>query len=126
MSYVGKFNALNVILGAGLVALPAMAPAAVAKPPQFAQCAVCHVSAKDAKSTIGPNLFGVATRGAGKLPAYAYSPAMKAAGGKWDKARLTAYIQDPRKVVPGNKMAFPGIKDPKVAGAVADYVLSLK
>ena len=126
MSYLNGFRELKVVLGVGVAALPAMAPAAVAKPPQFAQCAVCHVSAKDAKSTIGPNLFGVATRGAGKLAGYAYSPAMKAAGGKWDKARLTAYIQDPRKTVPNNKMAFPGIKDPKAAGAVAAYVLSLK
>ena len=126
MSYAMNFNVLKVILGVGAVALPATAPAAVAKPPQFAQCAVCHVSAKDAKSTIGPNLFGVASRGRGKLAGYAYSPAMKAAGGKWDKAGMVAFIQDPRKSVPGNKMAYPGIKDPKVAGAVADYVLSLK
>ena len=121
-----KINSLTLAMGLGLAALPAMAPAAVAKPPQFAQCAVCHMSAKDAKSTIGPNLFGVGARGVGKLAGFAYSPAMKSAGGKWTKPRLVAYIQDPRKAVPGNRMAFPGIKDPAVAGAIADYVLSLK
>jgi len=103
-----------------------MAPASVAKPPQFAQCAVCHTSVKDAKSTIGPNLFGVGARGVGKMAGFAYSPALMSAGGKWTKDRLTAYIQDPRKAVPGNRMAYPGIKDPAVAGAIADYVLSLK
>ena len=126
MIAVRKIKALSVIFGVGLVALPVVAPAAVAKPPQFAQCAVCHTSVKDAKSTIGPNLFAVGTRGVGKIAGFAYSPAMKKAGGSWTKARLVAYIQDPRKAMPGNRMAFAGIKDPAVAGAVADYVLSLK
>lgn len=126
MLTVHKISSLTVAIGLGLVALPAMAPAAVAKPPQFAQCAVCHTTAKDAKSTIGPNLFGVGGRGVGKLAGFAYSPALKNAGGKWTKPRLVAYIQDPRKAVPGNRMAYPGLKDPAVAGAVADYVLSLK
>src|SRR5262249_49195878 len=41
---------------------------------------------------------------------YNYSPAMKQANLVWDAATLDAYLADPGKVVPGNKMPFPGLK----------------
>ena len=36
---------------------------------------------------------------------------MKTKGGDWDWAHLAAYLHDPKVAIPGNKMAFPGIKD---------------
>lgn len=103
-------------------ALAAPAP----KPPSFAMCGVCHKVGKDEKSTLGPNLFGVGGRKAGTLPGYAYSPAIKAAKISWTRDQLIAFITDPRKTVPGNKMAFAGQKNPQQAAAIADYLLSLK
>lgn len=51
---------------------------------------------------------------------------MKQAGGTWTRDRLIRFISNPRAVVPGTRMAYPGQKDPKAAAAIADYVLSLK
>jgi cytochrome c len=44
----------------------------------------------------------------------------------WKRDALVKFITDPRKSVPGTRMAFAGIKDPKKAREVADYLLSLK
>jgi cytochrome c len=84
----------------------------------FAKCAVCH-GIGDTKKPIAPNLNGVIGRTAGTQPEYlakkgsGYSKAMIAAGQGglvWDEAQIAEYITDPKKKVPGNKMAFPGLK----------------
>lgn len=122
-----KIKTVNVglVLFGGLLAAPAVA-APAAKPAQFTQCAICHQTSAGARSSIGPNLWGLSSRPAASLEGYAYSPAMKKAGGAWTRDRLIAFITNPRQVVPGTKMAYPGQKDPKVAAAMADYLLSLK
>ncbi len=71
-------------------------------------------------------MWGVAGTKAGELPGFAFSPAMKKSGLVWNKANLINFITDPRKTVPGTKMAYPGQKNAAVAAAIADYVLSLK
>src|ERR1700746_1715655 len=42
---------------------------------------------------------------------YQYSPALKTSGFAWDQASFAAFMQDPKTKVPGNKMAFAGMKD---------------
>jgi nitrite reductase (NO-forming) len=75
----------------------------------FKKCAVCH-SLEPGKTLVGPSLAGVVGRKAGSEPDYDYSPAMKQSGLVWDLATLDSYLDDPQKVVPGNKMPFPGLK----------------
>ena len=75
----------------------------------FRKCQVCH-SLEPGKTLIGPSLAGVIGRKAGSLPGYDYSPAMRQANIVWDAKSLDAYVADPQKVVPGNKMPFPGLK----------------
>lgn len=115
----------GLFLVSSLTVTPALA-APAPKPPSFAMCGVCHKVGAAEKSTLGPNLFGVGGRKAGTLPGYAYSPAMKAAKFAWTRDKLIAYVTDPRKIVPGTKMAFAGQKNPQQAAAIADYLLSLK
>ena len=110
-------------------AAPAPAPApqaAPARPATFGTCAICHKTAANEVSPMGPNLYRVGGRKAGALPGYAYSPAMKGSKIVWNKANLTRFIQNPKGTVPGTKMAFPGQKDPAAAAAIADYLLRLK
>lgn len=117
------------LVGLSMAALLAAGPALAApapKPASFAMCAVCHKIAKNEKSPLGPNLFGVGGRKAGALPGFAYSPAMKKANFAWTRDRLIAFITDPRKTLPGTRMAFAGQKNPRQAAAIADYLLSLK
>ena len=62
------------------------------------------------KNVLGPSLAGVVGRKAGSESGYSYSPAMKQANIVWDARSLDAYLADPAKTVPGNKMPFPGLK----------------
>ena len=42
---------------------------------------------------------------------YQYSDAMRAANLVWSRETLTAYLQAPKKVVPGTRMIFWGLSD---------------
>lgn len=103
----------------GAAAAPAPAPA------EFAICAACHETTANAGPSLGPNLFGVGGRKAGSVADYDYSPAMKASTVVWGADSLQAFITDPNKAVPGNKMDYPGA-DPATAKTIADYLMTLK
>jgi nitrite reductase (NO-forming) len=92
-------------------AAPAATPAAAdgAGRQVFRKCQACHAM-EPGKNNLGPSLSGIVGRKAGAEPTYNYSPAMKQANIVWDAATLDAYLADPEKVVPGNKMPFPGLK----------------
>jgi cytochrome c len=90
----------------------------------FNKCMPCHDALTD-KNKIGPSLHGVFGRTAGTLESYAskYSANMKEAGAGglvWDDTNLTAYLHNPKEVIPKGKMAFPGLKqDADVANVIA-------
>jgi cytochrome c len=110
---------LRWIVAAGaMIALPTLAlaqdPTAAGEKIFKLKCSPCHTIGPGAKIKIGaggPPLNGVIGRQAGTYEAFAYSPAMRNSGKTWDEATLKAYIADPKKEVPGNKMGFPGLKD---------------
>ncbi len=75
----------------------------------FNKCKVCH-SLAEGENKIGPSLAGVVGRAAGTVEGFKYSDAMKESGLTWDEATLDQYLADPKGFVPGNKMAFVGLK----------------
>ena len=87
----------------------------------FRKCQVCH-SLDPGKNILGPSLAGIIGRKSGAEPNYDYSPAMKSANLTWDAKTLDAYLDDPQKVVPGNKMPFPGLKTAQDRIDVIAYV----
>ena len=91
----------------------------------FKKCALCHTD-EAGKNKIGPSLFGVVGRKSGSLENYNYSEAMKKFDHTWDAETLNTYLADPRAVVPGTKMIFPGIKDEKERQDVIAYLETLK
>jgi cytochrome c len=84
----------------------------------FAQCKVCH-SLEAGKNLLGPSLHGLIVRKAGSVPGYAYSSAMKNANVTWDDDTFSKYLSNPKAFIPGDKMAFVGIKDPSKLGDLA-------
>src|SRR5207249_679243 len=40
----------------------------------------------------------------------------------WDEATFREYIKDPKAKVPGTKMTFPGLKDPKQIDDIVAYL----
>lgn len=76
----------------------------------FNKCKACHAIDKE-QNRIGPHLVGLFGRKAGTVKGFKYSPAMAKSGIVWDEKKLAAYITDPKKFVPGNKMIFPGLKN---------------
>ena len=77
----------------------------------FNRCKACHRLEANGSAALGPNLHGVFGRKAGTLEGYNYSQAMKNSGVVWDDATLTKYLADPKAFIPGDKMAFPGVKN---------------
>ena len=92
----------------------------------FQQCAICHKPDKGAGNGLGPNLFGIAGRKAGSLPDFEYSGPMKASGITWTDDKLTQWVAGPAKMVPGTKMAFPGITSKATQRDVVAYLDTLK
>jgi cytochrome c len=112
--------ALAALLLAPVAATAADAPAA------FNQCKACH-KVEAGKNGVGPSLFGVAGKKAGAVAeGYKYSEPHKASGLTWDDANLAKYLADPKGTIPGNKMAFAGLKKPEDVKAVVDYLKTLK
>jgi nitrite reductase (NO-forming) len=82
---------------------------AVAGRQVFKKCQACH-SLDAGKTILGPSLAGIVGRKSGAEPDFNYSPAMKQAALTWDPPTLDAYLAEPAKIVPGNRMPFPGLK----------------
>lgn len=88
----------------------------------FRRCAACHAVGEDAQSRVGPELNQLFGRVPGAIEGFSYSPAMQEYGEThvWDAETLYAFLQAPRDVVPGTKMAFPGLrKDEDVVNLLA-------
>lgn len=88
----------------------------------FKKCLPCHAIGEGAKNKVGPELNGLDGRHSGSAPGYSYSEANKKSGIVWDKANFEKYINDPRGTIPGTKMIFPGIKNPKEVDNLWAYV----
>ena len=113
-------------------AAPAEAAPAAEKTPEergkiaFRECATCHTVKKDGGNMVGPNLFGVYGREAGKVEDFAYTDAMKESGLVWDEPTLNAYLENPMVYVRGTRMAYPGQKNAEKRADIIAYLKSLK
>jgi cytochrome c len=67
------------------------------------RCGSCH--AVDA-NRVGPQHRNVIGRKAGAVPAYDYSPALRQSTVRWDEPSLNAWLADPEKFIPGQRMGY--------------------
>lgn len=65
------------------------------------RCAACH--SVDFNS-VGPAHAGVFGRKAGTAPNYTYSAALKTSAVVWSDDTLAQWLEDPEKLIPGQKM----------------------
>lgn len=65
------------------------------------RCASCHSIEYNGT---GPAHRGLLGRKAGTAPGFAYSPALKASSVTWSEDTLNAWLSDPEKFIPGQKM----------------------
>lgn len=91
----------------------------------FEECRACH-SVDGNNSDVGPTLRGVLGRKAAALDDFRYSPAMKRAEITWTRQTLDAFIADPQKAVPANRMPYSGLADAKSRADVIEYLQTLK
>ena len=88
------------------------------------ECAECH-SIKEGKNKKGPSIFAVLGRKSASIEDFNYSDSMKSSGIVWTADKIQAYIQAPKKVVPGGKMKYDGLTDQKDQLDVIEYLSTL-
>jgi cytochrome c len=87
-------------------------------------CSLCHENIKN-KNRVGPSLYGVVDRHTGVVPGYAYSEANTNSGITWTEDALFIYLENPQGMVPGTKMTYAGLKDPKKRSDLIAYLKTL-
>ncbi len=103
----------------------ALAQDAAAGQRVFNQCRACHTIEQGGRNGIGPNLHGVVGRRAASVEGFRYSAPMRAKGEQgwtWTEENLRPYLHNPREVVPGTTMAFPGLRSDQQVNDVIAYL----
>ncbi|KAK2758278.1 iso-1-cytochrome c [Arachnomyces sp. PD_36] len=77
------------------------------------RCAQCHTLEEGGANKIGPNLHGLFGRKTGQVEGFSYTDANKQKGITWNEETLYTYLENPKKYIPGTKMAFGGLKKGK-------------
>ena len=89
-------------------------------------CGTCHTFVKGGANKVGPNLYDIVGNPRAHLgDGFAYSTAMKTAGGTWGYEELNAYLAKPSAAIKGNKMAFAGLKSAQDRANVIAWLRTL-
>ena len=90
---------------------------------QAQYCKACHSLEQGGPHMIGPALFGFFGTEVGTSSGFEYSPVMKNADFVWTPEALHAWLGQPGRFLPGNRMTFAGIPDEDVRNDLIAYLL---
>lgn len=72
-------------------------------------CRACHSLEAGGRHMVGPSLFGFIGIRAGSQPGFEYSPVLRNADFVWTPEALNAWLAQPGRFLPGNRMTFAGV-----------------
>jgi cytochrome c len=114
------------IIAVLIAAVPHAAAEQQPVPDVFEPCASCHAYERDEAAQEGPPLWGVVGRRIASVDGFDYSPALKAIGGSWDRAKLDRFLKDPKAFAPGTLMNVGRVSDAADRAEVLDFLEALK
>ena len=74
----------------------------------FARCRACH-SVEAGVNRTGPSLYNIVGGESGSAEGFNYTDANATIGIVWTPEKLFQYLESPRRVIPGTRMAFAGL-----------------
>jgi cytochrome c len=87
----------------------------------FKKCGSCHKL--DGANGVGPHLNGVVGRNHAAVEGYEYSEANLALASEvWTPEAIFSFLENPKKYMPGTKMAFAGLPKPEDRANVVAYL----
>jgi cytochrome c len=87
------------------------------------ECIVCHSIESGGPLRVGPPLHGIVGAHKARYAWYAYSDALRKAGGTWTEGDLDKFLDSPSKFLPGTSKTIIGFPDTKQR---ADIIAALK
>lgn len=93
-----------------------------------ARCSGCHRFAEGEEPLTGPNLYDIVGKPIAGAEGYAYSAALRALrenGAIWSYDRLDAFLASPQEAIPGTRMGFGGVEEPRDRAAIIAYLRQL-
>jgi cytochrome c len=76
-------------------------------------CRACHSFDQGGPNMVGPNLYGLFGMPAASATRFSYSTALAEAEFRWTPRALDAWLVQPAKFLPGNRMIFAGVASEK-------------
>lgn len=90
----------------------------------FKLCQACHQLGEDGFNLVGPKLHGMFGQPIGSVENFSYSSAVQEADFVWTPEKLDEWLTNPNGFLPGNNMAFAGVRKPEDRVAVIAYIMS--
>lgn len=85
----------------------------------FILCGSCHSNVAVESIKIGPHLAGIFNRKVAAVEGYNYSSALRKTDFSWDEKQLDKWLTNPASMLPGTKMAFPGLGESQRQAIIA-------